>query len=201
RRISDLARISVYSAFLSTVLGSGALFLWQQKGLLVFLLLVPLSKFAFGCIYVTRLPKIRTPHTALSELGRQWGTLARLGFSFMLAGLAATASQLVVRTLVQQELGTDALGYFEAAWVISMTYIGFVLGAMGTDYYPRLTAVIQDHEAVNRLVNQQTEVALLLAGPVFLAMLGLSPWVIELLYSARFGDAAIVLRWQILGDI
>ncbi len=82
-----------------------------------------------------------------------------------------------------------------------MTYIGFVLTAMGTDYYPRLTAAIHDHATVNRLVNEQTEVALLLAGPVFLAMLGLAPWVIQLLYSSRFRPAVDVLRWQMLGDV
>ncbi len=82
-----------------------------------------------------------------------------------------------------------------------MTYIGFVLGAMGTDYYPRLTAVIHDHTSVNRIVNEQTEVALLLATPVLLAMLGLAPWVITLLYSDQFGEAVETLRWQVLGDL
>ncbi len=82
-----------------------------------------------------------------------------------------------------------------------MTYIGFVLQAMGTDYYPRLTAVIRDHVTANRLVNEQSEVALLLAGPVFVIMLGLAPWIIELLYSDQFAEAVSVLRWQVLGDI
>ena len=99
------------------------------------------------------------------------------------------------------ELGTEALGHFQAAWMISMTYIGFVLQAMGTDYYPRLTAVIRDHVTANRLVNEQSEVALLLAGPVFVIMLGLAPWIIELLYSDQFAEAVSVLRWQVLGDI
>jgi len=93
------------------------------------------------------------------------------------------------------------LGHFQAAWLISMSYIGFVLGAMGADYFPRLTAVIDDHAAANRLVNEQTEIALLLAGPVLLAMLGLAPWVISLLYSDAFAPAAEVLCWQILGDV
>jgi len=101
---------------------------------------------------------------------------------------------------VQHKLGMQALGQFEAAWMISMTYIAFVLGAMGTDFYPRLTSIIRDHEAVNRLVNEQTEVALLLTAPVILAMLALTPWVIHLLYTAEFAEAAMVLRWQVLGD-
>ncbi|MDO8775168.1 MAG: O-antigen translocase [Burkholderiaceae bacterium] len=201
RRIGDLARISVYSAVLSTTLGVGALLLWHERGLLVYLLLTPVASFVVGHWYVARLPRVQAPPTPMRELTQQWGSLARLGVAFMLAGLAGTLGQLVVRTLVQRELGTEALGLFEASWVISMTYIGFVLRAMGTDYYPRLTAVIHDHAAVNKLVNEQTEVALLLAGPVFLAMLGLAPWVIELLYSSKFAVAAAVLRWQILGDI
>ena len=77
-----------------------------------------------------------------------------------------------------------------------MTYIGFVLQAMSVDYYPRLAAAIADHDAVNRMVNEQTEVALLLAGPVLLAMLGLAPWVIDVLYSPQFSEAAAILRWH-----
>lgn len=201
RRIGDLARISVYSAVLATTLGVGALILWHERGLLVYLLLTPVTSFVVSYWYVAHLPKTQAPPTPLRDLAQQWATLARLGVAFMLAGLAVTVGQLLVRTLVQRELGADALGLFEASWVISMTYIGFVLRAMGTDYYPRLTAVIHNHAAVNKLVNEQTEVALLLAGPVFLAMLGLAPWVIELLYSSKFAEAAAVLRWQILGDL
>ena len=103
--------------------------------------------------------------------------------------------------MVQNDLGEESLGYFQAAWAISMTYIGFVLGAMGTDYFPRLAAVIQNHDQANRLVNEQTEVAILLAGPVLLGMLALAPWVLQLLYSPEFAPAATVLRWQILGDV
>lgn len=201
RRIGDLARVSVYSAAIATGLGVAALLLWRGSGLLIYLLLTPVASFVVGHLYVARLPKVDSRPTAMREMMKIWGTLARLGTAFMVAGFVVTVGQLLVRTLIQRELGTDSLGHFEAAWVISMTYMGFVLRAMGTDYYPRLTAVIHDHSAINTLVNEQTEVALLLAGPVFLAMLGLAPWVIETLYSSKFSEAALVLRWQVLGDM
>lgn len=201
RRIGDIARVSMLSALLSTLLGVGALWLWGEDGVLVFVLAGPLASFALGYWYVSQLPRIQGPRTPLPQLAAQWKTLATLGAAFMVAGLAVTLGQLWVRVLIQRELGMAALGQFQAAWAISMTYIGFVLGAMGTDYYPRLTAAMKDPAAVNRLVNEQTEVALLLAGPVFIAMLGLAPWVIHLLYSREFAEAASVLRWQVLGDI
>lgn len=201
RRIGDIARVSVWSSVLATVIGIGALWLCGTQGLLAFVLATPIASFLIGHLYVARLPRLQAPPTPLSELIRQWRTLARLGAAFMVSGLVVTAGQLAVRSMVQSELGAEALGQFQAAWSVSMTYIGFVLAAMGTDYYPRLTAAINDHSAVNRMVNEQTEVALLLAGPMFLAMLAFAPWVIELLYSNKFGAAVSIVRWQVLGDV
>ncbi|MCH9695878.1 MAG: O-antigen translocase [Gammaproteobacteria bacterium] len=201
RRVGDIARVSVLSALLSTAVGLGAVWLWGERGILLVVLAVPFASFVLGHWFVAKLPKPHAPKIAFSQIAAQWKTLGKLGSAFMLAGLAATIGHLLVRTLVKRELGVESLGHFEASWLISMTYIGFVLKAMGTDFYPRLTAVINDRDAVNCLVNEQTEVALLLAAPVLLAMLGLSPWVIDLLYSDQFAAAASVLRWQVLGDV
>lgn len=201
RRIGDIARSQITSAFLSTLLGVAAIAWLGEKGLVLFILSVPLVGFIVGHVFVARLPRVKTPRSSLPALAGQWKMMVRLGFAFMLAGLGGTLGQLAVRTLVQRDLGAESLGYFQAAWAISMTYLGFVLGAMGTDYYPRLTAAIHSREKAIRLVNEQTEVALLLAGPVLLAMLGLAPWVIHLLYSAEFAPATSILRWQLLGDV
>lgn len=201
RRIGDIARVSVGSAILSTIGGIAALWLWGRAGILVFVIAAPLASFLLGHFYVQKLTHTYEQRPRFSELTAECRVLATLGFAFMVAGLAGTAGQLIVRLLVQRELGPDALGQFQAAWAISVTYIGFVLGAMGTDYYPRLTAAFGDHAMVNRLVNEQTEVALLLAAPVLLAMLGFAPWIVELLYSSQFDEAIAVLRWQVLGDV
>ncbi|MFY2763015.1 O-antigen translocase [Arenimonas sp. MALMAid1274] len=200
RRIGDLARISVVSAVVSTAVAVAAVWWLGRDAIVIVVIATPLAGFILGHWYVARLPKSAASAPALGELSHQWRTLLRLGVIFMAAGLAPVAGQLMVRVLVQRELGMDALGHFQAAWVISMTYIGFILRAMGTDYYPRLTAVIGDGALVNRMANEQTEVALLLASPVLLAMLAVAPWVIQLLYSSAFVESVDVLRWQILGD-
>jgi len=82
-----------------------------------------------------------------------------------------------------------------------MTYVGYVLTAMATDYFPRLAAAAHDKEAANRLVNEQLEVALLGAGPIIVGMLALAPWVVTLLYSHKFGPSVAILHWQVLGDV
>lgn len=201
RRIGDIAKVSITSSLVSAVVGIGAVFWLREDGIVLLVIAAPLAGFVISHIYVARLPGIKSGPTPIKELNDQWRTLVRLGGAFMVAGLAVTLGQLAVRSMVQHQLGAESLGYFQAAWAISMTYIGFVLSAMGTDYYPRLTAAINDPDQANRLVNEQTEVAILLAGPVLLAMLALAPWVIQLLYTEAFLPAVTILRWQILGDV
>jgi PST family polysaccharide transporter len=110
-------------------------------------------------------------------------------------------TQLWIRIDVARVLGAQSLGQYQAAWTISMQYVSFVLTAMGTDYYPRLTGVIHDPKAAGRLVNEQTEIATLLSAPVFIAMMAIAPWVIHLLYAASFTPAIEILRGQVLGDV
>ncbi|MCE6967487.1 O-antigen translocase [Cereibacter sphaeroides] len=201
RRIGDLARINLGAGVIGSVLGVLALWLWGAQGLVAMVLVAPVVTFLLGHLYVARLGPPAGPPIRLPEMTGEWRAMVTLGFAFMISGLVTTLGHLAVRILVQRELGAEALGQFQAAWAIGTTYLGFVLGAMGTDYYPRLTAAIDDPATATRLVNEQTEVALLLCAPVLLAMLGLAPWVIHLLYSAEFGPAAEILRWQLIGDI
>lgn len=65
----------------------------------------------------------------------------------------------------------------------------------------RLPSSIHDHSAANKMPNEQTAVAVLLAGTMILAMLELEAWVIELLYTSQFSATPSILRWQILDDV
>jgi enterobacterial common antigen flippase len=70
---------------------------------------------------------------------------------------------------------------------------------MGADFYPRLTGAVGNRTDCNRLVNEQAQVSLLLAGPGVIATLTFAPLVIALLYSAKFYAAVPLLRWICLG--
>src|SRR5436853_5685838 len=70
---------------------------------------------------------------------------------------------------------------------------------MGSDCYPRLTAAAKDHAECNRMVNEQAEISLLMAGPGVLATLTLAPVVIALFYTTKFAGAVEPLRWICLG--
>jgi PST family polysaccharide transporter len=101
--------------------------------------------------------------------------------------------------ILLHKAGIAATGIYQSAWTLGGLYVGFILQAMGADFYPRLSAVADDNAECNRLVNEQALIGLLVAGPGVLATLTLAPLVIALFYSARFGAAVPVLRWISLG--
>jgi len=200
RRINDLARLSIISALIAAAVGILAIYLLGEDGVLWFVLIAPAVNFVVASYYAARLPR---PQTAceLAAIQQQWLAMLKLGIPLMSAASVTLITQLAVRSIVLRELGLDASGYFQAAWAISMIYVGLVLNAMVMDYYPRLSKAISDHERARKLVNEQAEMALLLAGPALMAMITLAPWVIHLLYTQNFSPAAEILRWQVLGDI
>ncbi|MDB4279362.1 O-antigen translocase [Paraglaciecola sp.] len=200
RRIGDLAKVTIISGLIGALLGISAAYLFGTNGVVWFVVAAPATSFLAASYYAARLPR---PQAAcdLSAIRRQWLVILKLGIPLMSAGLLMLATPLVVRTFVVNELGLDASGFFQAAWIISFTYVGFVLNAMAMDYFPRLTTTIGDPQRAGKLVNEQTEMGLLLAGPALLAMITFAPWVIQLLYAESFSPAAQLLSWQVLGDI
>ena len=101
----------------------------------------------------------------------------------MIGGLAGAATLLFARSLIARDLGIEAAGLFSASWGVAMTYVGFLLGAMAADFYPRLTEVINDRAASVRLMNDQAQLGLAIGGPVLLALVGIAPWFLAILYS------------------
>ena len=201
RKIDDLSRVTVLGALAGTIIGMLAVWLYGMAGLIWFVLAQPLTTLLIAQYFTHRLPKPDKALRNMDEIWAIWKPMARLGLAFMLGGLATAMTLLLVRALVTQELGLDAAGHFAAAWGITMTYVGFLLAAMGADYYPRLTEVINDRVAATQLMNDQAQLGLAIGGPVLLLLIGLAPWVITLLYSAEFAPAATLLQWQTVGNV
>jgi enterobacterial common antigen flippase len=198
RKIRDLAALSIWGAVLGTIVSIPVIFLFREKGIVPFLVIVSALAILTSWWYARKIKVERVRLTLPAAFTEARGLLG-MGVVFMASGVMANAVAYLTRVLVIRQIGLNAAGLYQAAWTLSGVYVGFVLGAMGADYYPRLTAVAGDNAEVNRLVNEQTEAALLMAVPGILGTLTFAPWVIHVLYSARFEPAVSILRWQVLG--
>jgi antigen flippase len=200
RRIADLAKLSILSAFGGTVLTIPIIYLLGERGIVYYLLIVA----AIGILaswWYSRMIEIDRTGIRWRDSFVAAKPLLRLGLAFMLGTLLSVLTEYLLRIIIIRRGDLDAVGVYQAATNLSWVYVGIILRAMVTDYYPRLSAAVNNIDEFNFLVNKQIEVGLLLAAPVVLATIALAPLVIFLFYSSKFMPAVDILRWQILGTM
>lgn len=200
RQVGSIGKSSVFAAIFATALALLALFFARDFAIYLILIAAPLGSFLAGHWYVSRLPKIANQNTTNRELFRAFATMAKLGAAIMAGTLVVGGGQLVVRFLIERELGTIALGLFTSVWLISNYYITFLYLAIVTDLFPKLSEAQGDHSEIRLLINEQSGLCLMAAAPIFIITGTLAPYLLIVLYDKAFAAAALLLGMFVLGD-
>lgn len=201
QRIGDLAQVTLFGAVLGSIVGVAAIWLIPAAGILIYVISAPAAAVVVAALYALRLPRLARSNADGASLVGIWRDLITLGVATMAGSFVAAAGPLLVRIAIGDRMGLHELGLFQASWSLAAVYLAIVLQAMSADYFPRLTRDIDDPAAATAAVNAQTKIALLLGGPVILAIMGGAPLILHLLYASEFQAAASMLRWQMLGDV
>jgi PST family polysaccharide transporter len=200
QRIGDLARVNIISSIIGAII-SISLYLWLGvAGILPTLILMSGIQCAVSWSFARKIP-VPVINMSWWNSIQHAGGMVRLGVVFMWDGLIVSGVAYATRALITKQIDLEAVGIFSAAYALSGMLVGFILGAMGSDYYPRLSKVASDHVAMNRLINEQTEIGLLLAVPGVMATLTLAPWLIQICYTVEFLPATDLLQWFCLGGV
>jgi antigen flippase len=198
RRIADLAKMNVLGALFGVSTAIPLIYFFRQKGVVPSLVAVAGTTVLTSWWY-SRKVEIHALRVSITEVRQEASALLKLGSAFMASGMMTMGVAYAVRIIILRHVGFEATGLYQSAWTLGGLYVAFILQAMGADFYPRLTAIVNNHEQCNRLVNEQTLVGLLIAAPGVLATITFAPIVLTMLYSAKFGAGVAVLRWICLG--
>ena len=184
RRLKELVGLQIVSAVLSLLLAVPLFWLFNYKAIVPVISLMALVNF-LPALYVSML---HYPyHTRWSRESLAKGIpIVKMGVAFTVAAAVASGGDMLVRALLSQYVGLDAVGLFNAAYMITITYSGLVFSSMENDYFPRLSAVNTDNGLVAEVVNRQVEVTLLLMSPLLCLLITTLPIAIPLLFSGEF---------------
>lgn len=198
RKIKDLAKVNIYGAVFGFVISVPIYYLYGSDGIVPVLILMNLSTLIISFLYSRKI-KTKRIYVSLNESFNEGKGFIKLGSFTVLTGFFMTGSLYYVRILITDQYGVDDVGYFAAASALSIKYLDVLLQSLGTDYFPKLSAVHNNQVKVNTLVNEQTLVTVLIGTPLVLIMLTFSNLIITILYSAEFTEASSLLMWMTLG--
>ncbi len=198
RRIGDLAKLNIFGVLVGSVVSIGFYAWLGMRGIVPAFVLLGLTQLLASWWFVRKVDIPKVEMTWIESF-KAAGGMVRLGVAFMWSSALTMGVAYATRVLVAREIDLVAVGIFSAAYNLSGLVVNFILNAMSADYYPSLTAVSSDHSKMRDLVNQQTEIGLLLAMPALLGTLAMAPWVIRIFYTAEFQQASDLLQWFALG--
>jgi len=197
RKISLLAASSVVATACASVAGLAAVLALRQDGIVLMHVLGSLT----GCLvlwFFARRFQIGTLRLSLREWAAEAHDMVRLGFALMVASLATVGGAYVANVIILRAFGITGVGLYLASWTLAGSYVKMILSAMGSDFYPRITALVKTDGPVNRVVNEQMQLGVLIALPGVLFTLTFAPWILRILTSAEFVPAAAITRWQVM---
>jgi PST family polysaccharide transporter len=200
RCIGDQARLQVWSGASSTVLAISAIVWLGKDGIIIFVVALPFVVMFIAWIYSRRLGLAAT-RLAWRMFFVEARSLFNLGFMIMVAGAVQGWALLGLRSYITQNLGLESAGLFQAAWALSFVYMGFVLDAMGKDYYPHLAECVADRSKAVRLMQEQLNVAVLLVAPLIVLMICFAPIILNIMYASSFQGAVETIQWMGIGNL
>ena len=198
RKIRELASSRVFAAVLGTIAGIALIHFLREDGVAPYLVTVSLFGIITSWWYARRIHVAHEP-ISFRDTFRESRALLGMGFAFMVSAMLTAGVAYASRIVILWQLRAEAVGLYQATWTLSSLYVSVVLNAMAMDFYPRLTAVAKDNMMVNRMVNEQAEMGLLMTTPGVLATITFAPWVLAVFYSGEFIEAAEIIQWQIMG--
>ncbi|MFV8270533.1 O-antigen translocase [Flavobacterium sp. GT2N3] len=200
RAIGLLVKSGIIANLISAAVTVGIYYFLKKDGIVLALVSTAIINCVVSYIYFKKLKINKLPNITLKESWPEAKAMIQLGFFTIVVSVFDQMLSLILRAFISDKAGVDGVGLFTAATTIATMYLTIVLSSLGSDYYPKLAAINSDNAALNKSVNAQLQIVLLLACPFIAGMVCFSELVIRVLYTKEFLKANEVLKWQVLGD-
>ena len=184
RQLRSLATIQIWNVLLALVIAVPLYFFFSQAAIVPVIVLMALSAMLLTIRHsYQQFPlKLSISHDVLGE----GMSMIRLGVAFVLAGVLDTGAEMLIRSYLNVAGNLAVVGFYNAGFMLTMTYAGMVFSALETEYFPRLSGIAGDVGKLNETVNRQIEVTLLIVAPMLTALIIGLPILIPLLFTSEF---------------
>lgn len=203
RKLVYLSKSKIGSALLGLLLTIIIFYFWKEKGIVLYLILIAFSSLAFSFYFFAKIKKsgvfldIDQSFKQSLDKGR---SSVKLGIMLSLGSASSILAEYIIKSYITRYSGLLDVGFYQAGWAINTAYLGMVFSSMGTDYYPRLASVSANNKNVAECVNQQSEMALLILGPLIIAMIIFIHPLIVAFYSDKFISIVTMTQWLLIGS-
>ncbi|MBO7302382.1 MAG: oligosaccharide flippase family protein [Bacteroidaceae bacterium] len=189
KQLKKVALISLFAALLTLLVCVPFYCFWGIESVLWSLLVSNAVILALHLFYSSKVVPWSSTIISLRHI-KSGFSMAKLGVAFVLAGILGQGADYLIIAFIQNNGGLESVGLYNAGYFLVANIGSLLFVAVEADYFPRLSSMGNDVKAMNETVNRQVEVCVLLMAPCLMLELLLIPFMLPLLYTAEFLQAA-----------
>ena len=198
RKLQYLAKASLTGSALGLIITIPLYYRFGIDGIVPAIIIASVISLLLSWYFAKKV-KIKSIRVSRVRTLAEGKNMLTMGFMISMSGLITMGVSYLVSIFISNTGGVSQVGLYVAGFAIINTYVGLIFTAMGTDYYPRLSAVAHSNELCKQTINQQAEIALLILAPILMVFLVFIRWVVILLYSNKFMAIDEMIHWAALG--
>ena len=139
-------------------------------------------------------PLVNMHKQSIAELLRHSRPVIVLGIAFLLGGVVASGSEMIIQGYLSATSSLSVLGLYKAGYQLSITYTGMIFTAVSNDFYPRLSAVNSSINERNILISRQIMVLLFFTVPLVALFVLLVPYILPILFDDTFNPVSRMVQ-------
>lgn len=198
RQLKYMAKSSLWGSISGLLISVPIYYIWGLKGIVPAILISSVFTL-FLTFYYSRKVHVDTVKISKDELFFEGKDMLLMGLLLSLSSLIVLGESYIVRIYIRLTGSVEDVGFYNAGFTIVNTYFGVIFTALTTDYYPKLAGIAHDAKKAILLMNQQSEMTVLIISPVLVIFLVFINPVIIILYSQEFLPISQMILWVALG--
>lgn len=200
RQLKRLAKATIIGSVLGLITAVPLYFLFGNDGIVPSLIVTALASFWASNYYVSKIDYTKT-RFKLKQVFCEASMMIKMGVALMLVSFICLLFNLIISAYIAHNGSLADVGYFQAGALIITGYFGVIITSMRTDYYPRISAIHNDNEALKDEFNKQSETGLILVFPCAILFIYLSSIFVRVLYDSGFAPANDYLDYAFVGTL
>lgn len=200
RQLRALAKASLLGSIIGLLSGVPFYYFLGYNGIVPSFVVTAFSALFFSWVYVRKI-KYDVVEISYKDSFREASGMVKMGLALMYVTFLGIITDYITRIYIGACSSLEMVGFFVAGSTIITSYFGIIINAMSTDYYPRIAAISKDDIRITEEVNKQSEVGLILIGPLVVLFMFVLPLMIRILYTEAFLVSIDYISYAIFGTL
>jgi O-antigen/teichoic acid export membrane protein len=197
RQIKYLAQANIIGSIVGLVVALPVFYFYGIAGVVPAIILTASGNYLVS-LYFRNKVRFKKANISWSETLQLGKPMVQLGLSLTFVNLMMAAIAFALSAFISKTGNLSDLGLYNAGQAIVEGYVGMVFTAMSTDYFPRLSGVIENEKKWKQLVNEQAELVIIILSIVLVLLISTTPILIRILLSKEFLASQDFIFWAVL---